>query len=69
MSFYITIYGLGEDDSFKLWEKHKTDKIHCLAFDGKTYICGEATKDAVAAIITDIKDLGKEYGIVSEELM
>jgi hypothetical protein len=38
-------------------------------FEGKAHISGEATKEQVAAIVEDVKDLGKEYGIISEDLM
>ena len=69
MSFFITVYNITDEQAYKLWSDHKTDKIHCLAFEGKAHINGEADKAAVEAIIADIKALGKEYGIVSEELM
>ena len=69
MNFMITIYGLSEEESHNLWLRHKTKQIHCLVFDGKTYISGEADKPAVEALISDIKALGNEYGIVSEDLM
>lgn len=69
MNFFITVYGVTEDQAHELWHQHKTDKIHCLVFDGKAHISGEADKAAVEAIIADIKALGKEYGIVSEDLM
>ena len=69
MSFFITIYGMTEEQSHELGLKHKTDKIHCIVFEGKAHISGEAAKPAVEAIIADIKALDKEYGIVSEDII
>lgn len=69
MNFWVTIYNLTEEQSHELWLRHKTDKIHCLVFDGKTYICGDADKEAVEKLVADIKDHNYEYGIVSEGLL
>lgn len=65
--FWITVHGLEEESAKKLWLNHRSGSIHCTVFPDKAFIYGIADDKKIDAIIDDIANLGKDYGVVRRE--
>lgn len=67
--FWITIQNLDEQEAKNLYQRHYAGSIHCTVFPEKTFIYGVAAEHRINAIVDDIKNLGNDYGLVTEEVI